>query len=157
MAHAQLAFLRIPAFHKPRFQNEIFLNQPWPTWSNARRKCCWGCYRPLLGSAAQPAIKEEKIEFTSLIRFRAHKDIQKGSVAKLENHIWLTASSSLVKYLRISSYIRKPFLMYDFATDPIWISLLMRKISFSFLSVWFLISTHKARYCIISFWSHLIS
>jgi hypothetical protein len=28
----------------------------------------------------------------------------------------------MVKNLRISSYIRKPFLIYDFATDPIWIS-----------------------------------
>ncbi len=31
----------------------------------------------------------------------------------------------MVKYLRISSYIRKPFLIYDFATDPFWISLYM--------------------------------
>ncbi len=36
------------------------------------------------------------------------------------------------KYLRISSYIRKPFLIYDFATAPLWISLYMRKIWFSF-------------------------
>jgi hypothetical protein len=36
------------------------------------------------------------------------------------------------KYLRISSYIRKPFLTYDFATAPLWISLYMRKIRFSF-------------------------
>ncbi len=32
-------------------------------------------------------------------------------------------------------YIRKPFLIYDFAPDPIWISLHMRKILFPFLSV----------------------
>jgi hypothetical protein len=32
------------------------------------------------------------------------------------------------KYLRISSYIRKPFLIYDFATAPLLISLYMRKI-----------------------------
>ncbi len=38
-------------------------------------------------------------------------------------------------YLRISSYIRKRFPIYDFATAPIWISLYMRKILFSFLSV----------------------
>ncbi len=50
-------------------------------------------------------------------------------------HIWLTASSYMMNYLRISSYIRKPFLIYDFATDPIWISIHMRKILFSFLSV----------------------
>jgi hypothetical protein len=35
-------------------------------------------------------------------------------------------------YLRISSYIRKPFLIYYFATTPFWISLYMRKIWFSF-------------------------
>ncbi len=40
------------------------------------------------------------------------------------------------KYLRISSYIRKPFLIHDFATAPIEISLYMRKISFSILSVY---------------------
>ncbi len=37
------------------------------------------------------------------------------------------------------SYFRKPFLMYDFATAPLWISLFMRKILFSFLSVWGLV------------------
>ncbi len=54
---------------------------------------------------------------------------------KIKFHKWLTASSYVVKYLRISSYIRKPYLKNDFATDPTWISLHMRKISFSFLSV----------------------
>jgi len=39
----------------------------------------------------------------------------------------------MVKYLRISSYIRKPFLIYDFATDPILNFL--SKILFSFPSV----------------------
>jgi hypothetical protein len=32
------------------------------------------------------------------------------------SHIWLAASSYMGKYLRISSCIRKPFLIYDFAT-----------------------------------------
>jgi hypothetical protein len=50
--------------------------------------------------------------------------------------------SYMVKYLRISSYIRKPFHLYDFAPDPIWISSFIRKILFSFLSVWL-----KAHYC----------
>jgi hypothetical protein len=36
------------------------------------------------------------------------------------------------KNLNISSYIREPFLIYDFAPDPIWISLYMKKILFSF-------------------------
>ncbi len=46
----------------------------------------------------------------------------------------------MVNYLRIFSYIRKPFLIYDVATAPFWISLYMRKIWFSFLSV-YVIST----------------
>ncbi len=46
----------------------------------------------------------------------------------------LTASSYLAKYLRISSYtcITKPLLIYDFGTDPIWISLYFKKIFFLF-------------------------
>jgi hypothetical protein len=39
-------------------------------------------------------------------------------------------------YLRISSHVRKPHShVYDFATAPLLISLYMRKILFSFLSV----------------------
>jgi hypothetical protein len=49
---------------------------------------------------------------------------------QLQSHIWLTASSYMVIYLRISSYIRKPFLIYDFATAPFCISLYMRKFFF---------------------------
>ncbi len=67
---------------------------------------------------------KKKIQFPLYIR-KFRRD-------RLQNHKWLTASSYKVKYLRISSYIRKPFLIYDFATDPIWISLYMRKISFLF-------------------------
>ncbi len=45
-------------------------------------------------------------------------------VEQLQSYIWLTvtASSYMGKYLRISSYIRNPFLIYDFATAPLWIS-----------------------------------
>jgi hypothetical protein len=64
--------------------------------------------------------------------FLMYKEIR---VEQLQSHIWLTASSNMGKYLRIYSYIRKPFLIYDFATDPLWISLYMSKILFSFLSV----------------------
>jgi hypothetical protein len=49
--------------------------------------------------------------------FHIYKKIQEGSVAK--SYVANSASSYMVKYLRISSYIRKPFLIYDFATDPI--------------------------------------
>ncbi len=37
---------------------------------------------------------------------------------QLLSHILLTTSSYMVKYLHISSYIRKAFLIYDFATAP---------------------------------------
>ncbi len=40
---------------------------------------------------------------------------------QLQSHIWQTASSYTGKYLRISSYIRKP-VIYDFATPPLWIA-----------------------------------
>ncbi len=42
---------------------------------------------------------------------------------QLQSHIWLTASSYMGNYFCISSYFRKPFLIYDFATAPLWISL----------------------------------
>ncbi len=45
--------------------------------------------------------------------------IRKFRMEQLQSHIWLTASSYMGKYLRISSYIRKPFLIYDFATAPL--------------------------------------
>ncbi len=44
----------------------------------------------------------------------------------------------MVKYLRISSYIRKPFLIYDFATAPILVSLNIFEEDF----VFFLINVH---------------
>ncbi len=61
-------------------------------------------------------------------------EIQKESVAKSYT-VWLMAFSNKVKYLSISSYIRKPFLIKDFTTNP-WIALYMRKLLFSFLSVY---------------------
>ncbi len=72
---------------------------------------------------------KKKIKFSSYIR--------KFWMEQLQIHIWLTASSYMRKYLRISSSIRKPFLIYNFATAPFWISLYMQKILFSFLSVHF--------------------
>ncbi len=75
------------------------------------------------------------LEYTLIkkkIKFSAYR---KSRVEQLRSHLWLTASSYKWKYLRISSYIRKPFLIYDFATAPLWISPYMRKILFSFLSV----------------------
>jgi hypothetical protein len=37
----------------------------------------------------------------------------------LQSHMYLAASSYMGKYLCISSYIRKPFFIYDFATAPL--------------------------------------
>ncbi len=67
---------------------------------------------------------KKKIKFSSYIR--------KFRMEQLHSHMWLTASSYMGKNLRISSYIRKPFLIYDFATASLWISLYMRKILFYF-------------------------
>jgi hypothetical protein len=54
--------------------------------------------------------KENKI-------FLIYKEIQNEAVAK--SNMTITASPYIGKYLRISSYIRKPFLIYDFATAPL--------------------------------------
>jgi hypothetical protein len=45
-----------------------------------------------------------------------YKEIQNGAVAKtyMTNGLLIYG-----EYLRISSYIRKPFLIYDFATAPL--------------------------------------
>jgi hypothetical protein len=49
--------------------------------------------------------------------FFIYEEIQNGAVAKSYMiNAFLTASSYMGKYLRISSYIRKPFLIHDFAT-----------------------------------------
>jgi hypothetical protein len=45
--------------------------------------------------------------------FLIYKEIQSGAIAK---SYMTNASSYMGKYLRISSYIRKPFHIYDFAT-----------------------------------------
>jgi hypothetical protein len=69
--------------------------------------------------------KEKKI-------FLIYKEIQKGAFAKS----YMT--NGLLIYGEIFAHflIYKPFLINDFATAPLWISLYMRKIWFSFLSVW---------------------
>jgi hypothetical protein len=81
------------------------------------------------------ALIKKKIKFSSYIgKFR---------MEQLQSHIWPTASLYMGKYLRISSYIRKPFLIYDFATAPLWISLYMRKLLSSFL----LVCAHISIFC----------
>jgi hypothetical protein len=58
--------------------------------------------------------------------FLIYKEIQKGAVPK---------SCMTNGHLNMVKYLRKFFFIYDFATDPIWLSFYMKKISFSFLSV----------------------
>jgi hypothetical protein len=69
--------------------------------------------------------KENKI-------FLIYKEIQKGAVA--QSYMTNGLLIYMTKFLRISSYIiRKPILIDDFATAPIWLFLYMRKILFYFL------------------------
>jgi len=52
--------------------------------------------------------------------FLIYKEIQKGA-EKVIQYEYMTNCLLLIymtKYLRISSYIRKPFIIYDFATAP---------------------------------------
>ncbi len=89
--------------------------------------CLSGCAKLVAWHVTGMALIKNKIKFSSYIR--------KFRVEQLQSHIWIKASSYMGKYFCISSYIRKPFLIYDFATAPLWISLYMRKILFSFLSM----------------------
>ncbi len=72
---------------------------------------------------------KKKIKFSSYTR--------KFRWEQFQSNIWLTASSFMEIFVHFLIYIRKPFLIYDFATAPLWIYLYMRKILFSFLSVHF--------------------
>jgi len=54
----------------------------------------------------------------------------------LQSHLWGRASLYMRKCANIKSYMRRPLVIYDFATVPFWISGYMRKILFSFLSVY---------------------
>jgi hypothetical protein len=46
--------------------------------------------------------------------------------------MWSVAKSYMKKCANISPYVRRPFVIYDFGTDPFWIFLYMRKIFLSF-------------------------
>jgi hypothetical protein len=58
--------------------------------------------------------------------------VRKFRMEQLQSHIWLTASSYMRKNLRISSYIRKPFLIHEFATAPLRIPYIWGKFDFLF-------------------------
>ncbi len=68
---------------------------------------------------------KKKTKFSSYIRKSRRERL----------HIILTASSYMTKHLRISSYIRKPFFTYYFATAPSEFPYFCTKFSFLFLSV----------------------
>jgi hypothetical protein len=62
-----------------------------------------------------------------------YKEIQMGAVAKSYMRKGFLIEE-MHKYLVI--FMRRPLVIYDFATAPIWIYSYMRKILFSFLSVY---------------------
>ncbi len=116
------------------FSGRKYFVRSWQAWKNyINPSRSYGanvveicpCWLPVDGALVQAAVLpctqhnhtliKKKIKFSSPIR--------KFRMQQLQSHIWLTASSYMGKYLRISSYIRKPFLIYDFATAPLWISL----------------------------------
>ncbi len=67
----------------------------------------------------QWALTKKKIKFSSYIR--------KFRYERLQSHMRKCANSK--------SYMRRPLVIYDFATAPFWISLYVMKILFSFWSV----------------------
>ncbi len=77
----------------------------------------------LVDPSALTLIKK-KLKFSSYVR--------KFRIKQLQSHKWLTVSSYMGKYLRIYAYIGKPFLIYNFATASLSITIYMRKIWFSF-------------------------
>jgi hypothetical protein len=68
--------------------------------------CPWSRY-----PSARYTLIKKKIKFSSYIR-KLNRD-------RLQSHKWLTASSYIVKYLRISSYIWKPLLIQYMTLQPI--------------------------------------
>ncbi len=58
--------------------------------------------------------------------------IRKFWVEQLQSHIWGRASPFMRKRANISPCMRRPLVIYDFATAPLWISLYIRKTWFSF-------------------------
>ncbi len=91
-----------------------------------------------------PDKKENKI-------FLIYKEIQSWSVAKSYLKRGFLMYEEMRKYFTIYEE-RRPLVIYDFATAPFWISSYMRKIWFSFLSVY---NVHKcANYVCFIFCSY---
>ena len=88
------------------------------------------CVGPCSLSPCCSTLIKKKIKLSSYIR--------KFRMEQLQSHIQLTASSYMVKYLRMSSYIRTPFLVYDFATACSTLNFLIyeENLIFFLISVW---------------------
>ncbi len=101
---------------------------------------CWGSSWTLSSQRFVKRLSQENVRTLIKKKIKLSSYIRKFRMEQLQSHIWLTASSYMGKYLCISSYIRKPFLIYDFATAQLWISLNVRRILRSFYQ-WTIIQT----------------
>jgi hypothetical protein len=65
-----------------------------------------------------PFLRDDRVYVETLLDYRVYRKFRSD---RLQSHNdFMTIDLHIyVKYLRIYSYIRKPFLIYDFATDPI--------------------------------------
>ncbi len=111
----------------------------------------WYCHCSFHHSINHPFPPATKLGTLMKKKIIYSSNIRKFRMEQLRSHIWLTASSYMTKYLCISSYIRKPFLIYDFATAPSWISLYMRKIFFSFYQCSWQVTGQAVRHSCCSF------
>ena len=80
----------------------------------------------------------KEVQFVIVTFWAISSYIRKFRVEQLHNgnaQSYMRKGLHIRKCANISPYMRRPLVTYDFATAPFWISLYMRKIWFSFLSV----------------------
>jgi hypothetical protein len=91
----------------------------------AERKSSWGFFqkqkKPTWSSYVVTSHLQQQRECTTIANqiFPIYNEIQNGAVAKSYMTNGLLIYGYMGKYLHTSSYIRKPFLIYDFATAPL--------------------------------------
>ena len=90
----------------------------------------------VLNSLCRKISLEAHLHGASVGRKENSPHIRKFRREQLQSRIWLTVFSYMSKNLLISSYFRKPFLIYDFANAPLWISLYNEENFFFFISMW---------------------
>ncbi len=86
------------------------------------------CFPPIFYQCKrrpQCYLTDEKI-----IKFSSYR--RKFRVEQLESHIWGRASLYVRKCANISPHMRRPYVIYHYATAPFWISVYMRQIRFLF-------------------------